>query len=191
MDFYTYQYLRVDGSPYYVGKGKAKRAWQSITGHRPPRDRSRVGVQYWPDEATAFAYERYLIDFWGRKDLGTGCLRNLTDGGDGASNPSAETRKRRGDACRGVKNHNYGKKFPADVRRKLSEARMGIYPSAETRLRKSEAVQGEKNPNFGNHKLVGINNPMFGKTRLDLAEWNRRNLKGVPRPRSPKNTGET
>lgn len=27
---------------------------------------------------------------------------------------------------------------------------------------------GELNPNFGNHKLAGINNPMYGKIRIDM-----------------------
>jgi|ERR1035437_3507672 hypothetical protein len=98
--FYTYQYVRLDESLYYVGKGCNGRAWISHKGHRPPKDSSRIHVQYWRDEATAFAYEVYLIDFWGRKDLGTGCLRNQTDGGDGCSGRvlSSETKKKMSDA---------------------------------------------------------------------------------------------
>ena len=89
--FYTYLYLREDGTPYYVGKGKGNRAYHSPahTIHLP-RDskgiiRSRIPIQYWESEEEAFEMERWYIKFYGRKDNGTGILRNLTDGGDGAS----------------------------------------------------------------------------------------------------------
>lgn len=87
----TYNWLREDGSPYYVGKDSSgQRAYRKGS---PPRNRIRI--QEWPDEATAFAFEIYQIDFWGRKDLGTGILRNLTDGGEGSGGAtrSRETRK--------------------------------------------------------------------------------------------------
>src|SRR5208282_1105509 len=112
MTFYTYTWLREDGSPYYVGKSfhgnpaypKGERAYRKGC---PPSE--RIVIQNWSDEATALAYEMYLIDFWGRKDLGTGCLRNLTDGGDGISGlkPDLEMVRLRnkaiGDANRGRK----------------------------------------------------------------------------------------
>jgi hypothetical protein len=86
--YYTYQYLRKDGSPYYAGKGSNGRVYRTHKGHYPPKnadgsvDYSRIRIQYWQDEVTALAYEIYIIDFWGRKDLGTGILHNRTDGGD-------------------------------------------------------------------------------------------------------------
>lgn len=96
--FYTYLWLREDCSPYYVGKGTKNRAFIS---HRSqnvfrPKSRDSIKVQYWPDEATAFAYEMYQIDFWGRKDIGTGVLHNHTDGGEGPSGHkrSVESRKK-------------------------------------------------------------------------------------------------
>ncbi len=96
MKFYTYLWLREDGSPYYVGKGCGNRAFRhrKCEWPKPPADKKRIVVNYWPDEETAFAYERYFIDFYGRSDLGTGCLRNMSDGGDGLKNPSAETIRR-------------------------------------------------------------------------------------------------
>jgi len=84
--FYTYLWLRYDGTPYYVGKGREERAWVSGS-HRlnRPKFDFLIIVQEFPCEQDAFAAERFLIAYYGRKDLGTGCLRNLTDGGEGAS----------------------------------------------------------------------------------------------------------
>ena len=85
--FYSYLWLRDDGTPYYAGKGCGNRAFIKGIGHRqyPPRDRNRVLIFPQANEADAFESEMALIDLFGRKDLGTGCLRNLTIGGEGNS----------------------------------------------------------------------------------------------------------
>jgi hypothetical protein len=87
--FYTYLWLREDGTPYYVGKGQGDRAFvKDSHRHYPPKDRERILIQEFPDEASAYEAERFLISYFGRVDLGTGCLRNLTDGGE---NPPKHT----------------------------------------------------------------------------------------------------
>jgi len=83
-NFYTYLWLRDDGTPYYAGKGKGNRAFTKGS-HRVkcPKDSSQIIVQEWLSEEDAFDAEKFLIAYYGRLDLGTGCLRNLTDGGEG------------------------------------------------------------------------------------------------------------
>ena len=84
--FYTYLWLREDGTPYYVGKGSGSRAYTSWAhGVHKPAYKNRILVQEFPTEKDAFAAEIFLIAYYGRLDLGTGCLRNLTDGGEGPS----------------------------------------------------------------------------------------------------------
>lgn len=83
--YYTYAYLRRDGRPYYIGKGKGKRAYEKKhNAYVPSKDRILILKENLTEEE-AFAHEIYMIFVYGRKDIGTGILYNLTDGGDGLS----------------------------------------------------------------------------------------------------------
>ena len=90
--YYVYAYVRAvtskngeAGTPYYIGKGKGGRAFE---GHRVrvPKDRSRIVIiEEDLNEAEAFELEISEIAKYGRLDLATGILRNLTNGGEGTS----------------------------------------------------------------------------------------------------------
>ncbi len=117
--FYTYAYLRKDGTPYYIGKGQRDRAYSKnhINIFVPPKDRILFLKKNLLEEE-AFNHEKYMIAVFGRKDLGTGILHNRTEGGDGTSNISDITKEK-------MRLKKLGKTLSQKHKNKLSEVRKG------------------------------------------------------------------
>jgi hypothetical protein len=125
MGFYTYLWLREDGTPYYVGKATRLRRARSPE-HRvkvPPPE--RILVQDFETEEDALFAEQFLIAGYGRLDLKEGCLTNLTNGGEGhlGFKQSSETIQKRISKTR-------GQKRSPEIRAKLQAAQKSrIHPS--------------------------------------------------------------
>jgi hypothetical protein len=74
----------LSGTPYYVGKGYGNRAFSRKHRVHIPSDKNDiVFVAEGLTEEQAHSIEKEQIAKFGRLDLGTGCLTNLTDGGEG------------------------------------------------------------------------------------------------------------
>ena len=123
MKYYVYEYLRKDNTPYYVGKGTNGRKYQK-QGHTvplPPKDRIRVVAENLTNDE-AIQLEIELIAKYGRKDLGTGILRNLTNGGEGSS----------------------GRLVSENMKQKISLSLTGREQSEETKRKRADALRGKK-----------------------------------------------
>jgi len=188
MDTVVYKWLREDGSPYYVGIGNPKRPYtgRRLCGFPPPDDRIII-LYKGLDWKTACEIERELISFYGRKDLKTGILCNLTDGGEGVPGY-----KHTEDAKKKMSEVQTGKKLSEDHKEKISKSGSGenhyFYGkehTKETKRKISEAKSGKKHHFYGQkhtedtikkmsetRKSMGIsgkNHPFYGKKHTDDA----------------------
>ena len=160
--FYVYLWLREDGTPYYVGKGHHGRANRAFSGCQHnvhcPQVLQRIIVQDYISEDEAFDAERFFISFYGRKDLGTGRLRNRTDGGEGTA----------GLIC------------TEERKRKISRANMGRKPTHYVRTEQHRHLLSTIHQ--GNKKAIGHGRPKGKHSPEEIAKrsiaiqkwWDRR-----------------
>jgi hypothetical protein len=147
-DFYVYAWLRPDGKPFYIGKGRRGRDRSEKTnnslfmrtlaklrrsGHEPVVVRLHECL----DEKEAHRLECLEIAKYGRRNIGTGILTNLTDGGEGVAGwvPSEETRAK-------LRLAHTGKVLSPEHRAKVLH--IVSNRSAETRAKMSASQKGRK-----------------------------------------------
>lgn len=134
--FYVYV-LRDNSVPFYVGKGTKNRMFHHERDATRPGYRFRRSVhekiskvlhggrsiEYevisCDSEQQAFDLEQKLILEHGRKDLGKGTLCNLTDGGEGVSGQSADTKQKRLQYHLGAKRTSLARHNMSMAQRKL------------------------------------------------------------------------
>ena len=186
-DYYTYAYLREDKTPYYIGKGKGGRVYTRHKRIKPPKDKSLIiFLKKNLTEEEAFKHEIYMIAIFGRKDLGTGILRNLSNGGEGSSGAvhseewkkahsermsgvpkTEEHRKNMSVARSGEKNHNYGK---CGAAHNSSKAIIAIEPDG-TELHFVSGSEAVRELGINGGKLSGHLNTNWSPIRGKFKGW--------------------
>lgn len=142
-NWYIYRHLKPCGEVFYIGIGKTKNysraydkyhrsKWWKNTFKKYPEYEVQILTKNLSREE-ACELEIILIKYYGRKDLETGTLVNLTDGGEGLLNVSEDVRKKHSERMKGENNPsygiqnfgennpNYGKKWGNEQRVKASE----------------------------------------------------------------------
>ena len=158
--YYVYGYIRkyssangIAGSPYYIGKGKKRRAYSTHKGIKVPKDRSQIKFYALNlTENEAFNLESSLIHTYGKLCDKTGCLYNLTNGGDGSSG-LYKTEKTKKKISASLK----GKPRPDYVKRKISQAKQGK-PNIGGKFMRSDATKRLMSINNSGRKWIHDNN---------------------------------
>jgi len=171
----VYQHRRKDNNKvFYVGIGKhEKRAFDKSRRYKAWKDLVKnrgyiVEITHkdiiWEE---ACAIEKYLISFYGRRDLGLGDLVNMTDGGEGLKNLSESSRSKMASQKGkfGELNNFYGKNHAGDL------SRFGAQNKGKTPWMKGKKHSGDLS-RFGeqnkgkepkNKDAICINNKLVNK----------------------------
>jgi hypothetical protein len=168
----VYKHIRKDTNQiFYIGIGKTEKRAYEKDGRNLYWNRIVNFVDYiieiihtnisW-DEACVL--EKYYIKKYGRRDLNTGILCNLTDGGDGNVNWTPSLRIAQSNRMMGKVSYNKGIPKPLEEKQKISKTRID-----------NGLAKGENNPMYGK---TGELSPHYGKKRPEHSLA----LKGRPKP---------
>jgi hypothetical protein len=170
---YVYRHIRLDKNEvFYVGIG-SDTPYYRRAGERARRSKfwkKIIAKTEWVSEIIfddisweeAIIKEIEFIKLYGRKNLGTGTLVNLTDGGEGTVNKVFSEEYRRN-----LSNSMIGRVVSEEMKQKLRTYRLGKPNSEEARKKISLANKGKKKPQHAIDLLklrVGDKNPNFGNT---------------------------
>lgn len=147
--YYTYAYLREDGTPYYIGKGCKKRYLDKRRQRyiKVPDDRSRIiFLKKGLTEEEAFRHEEYIISILKRKSEG-GILHNQTNGGEGLSGykHTNKTKNLISTKNKGKYGNRKGHKNTKEHNDKISKSNRGRKRTENFKKGASERAKGNKN----------------------------------------------
>jgi hypothetical protein len=195
---YVYRHIRLDtNTPFYIGIGShcsenkvetyaraysrtRNKFWKYIA------DKTNYRVEILFENLTredACNKEIEFILLYGRCNIKTGTLVNLTAGGDGLLDPSTNVRKRMSErALYNHKNHPELYQHTKITRDKISKALRGKKKSDEHKLNLSKSKLGKKLGPMSAEQKAKLSLKLTGTKRPDVSERNKN--------RTPPNTGK-
>lgn len=152
-NWYVYRHIRLDkNQPFYIGIGNKKDYARAYEFNKDKRNivwnriynKTKIQIDILFDNLSkeeAANKEREFISIYGRKDLNTGILCNMTDGGDGILNckRSEETKRKLRLQKLGKNNPHYGKSPSIETIEKRREKLIGQKRTNKTKVKQSLA----------------------------------------------------
>jgi hypothetical protein len=147
MIYYTYAFLREDGTPYYVGKGSGRRMYKKYgrTIPAPENNKFVIKLKEFTSEEDAFRHEVYMINILPN-------LHNLTDGGEGTTGRvmSEKQKENLSKYWKGTKNPQHSEFMKENnpmrnslSRNKISKSLKGRPKSEEWKAKMREIMKGK------------------------------------------------